>query len=642
MEIPGPDWPDLLARSSYGLVDGIEKSGLTDSAGSDRKLLIIVDQFEEIFDYRDQHPEEADLFVQQILRAASHPGVLAYVLLTMRTDFLGKCALFRNLPEALNDGSYLVPRLTRQEQEEAVRSPLAVCGVEIDTGVVDQLLNAAEANRDELPVFQHLLKRLWEESGGGSVITSAHWERTGGWNRAIAQDAAAVLRPLMPNEQQAVRLVFQRVTKKGTGERPVRTPCSFTELAALCRFLVTEERLREVLAGFQKRDLLIWDQDSRIDIPHECITWRWGMLAEWIDQEDRDRQRLEFIDQSRRATTPLAGSALDEALTLRERIADSWVSRYNLVAAELDEHINHSTRMADDAVLSARKLAIFIGIGLLVAIVLGSIALVQAIRAGRERIEADIQRKGAQAAANELNDFVVRVLQGQGWSLQHIDAVRENDVLSNNELVKESFQANNALFTVEGAIKPLSIYYYAKAADLDRNVPMRYWQSLGYGVTDKTGINDKGTNVIWFREPLATSDIKRIALSLIRAGVVLRAVKPLLTPGQDKAVFIGYDLEFSTHPPWTVAEILAAQNFHLPRTGIGKAYVAVNGPNKNQTSEVDRLLIQRQIFHTFTLQGSEGPVKTIATGLMPKNSAEQLAEELSSTVKGVKCEVRYP
>lgn len=160
--LPGAGWNELLGKSSYGLVDGVAKAGLK----TGEKVLVIVDQFEEIFSYRKighAEAEEADLFVQQLLRASVEPGVPVFVMLTMRTDYLGHCALFRNLAEALNEGTYLVPRMTRHDQEEAIRSPLAVSGVEIEPAVVDFLLNAAEANRDELPVLQHLLKRLWEE-----------------------------------------------------------------------------------------------------------------------------------------------------------------------------------------------------------------------------------------------------------------------------------------------------------------------------------------------------------------------------------------------------------------------------------------------------------------------------------------------
>ena len=295
----------MLCGSSYGLSDGIQQALNADGA----KLLVIVDQFEEIFDYREKDAEGADLFVQQLLRAASLPGVPACVLITMRTDFLGRCALFRNLPEALNEGSYLVPRLTRKEQEDAIRLPLLVSGVAIEPAVVDQLLNASEANRDELPVLQHLLKCLWEVSAGAGPITEAHLSKTGGWDEAIGKDAGGVFDPLSLDEKEAIRLVFQRLTKKGTGERPVRTPCSIMELTAICCTLVTRERLLEVMVEFRKRDLLVWEAEERIDIPHECLTWRWETLAGWIEQEDRDRQLLDFIAASKRGNLRFPASS---------------------------------------------------------------------------------------------------------------------------------------------------------------------------------------------------------------------------------------------------------------------------------------------------------------------------------------------
>ena len=353
---------------SFGLVDCLRDTS--------ERVLVIIDQFEEIFPYRKQgrvEANKADLFVQQLLRASAEPGSALYVLLTMRTDYLGHCALFRNLPEALNGGTYLVPRLMRQEQEEAIRSPLSLSGVEIDPEVVDLLLNLAEVNRDELPVLQHLLKRQWEEwgkRGSTGAITRADYHQTGGWERAIAQDAHPVLKDLLPSECEAVKRVYQRITEKGSGERPIRTPCSFASLIELASPLVAGERLRKIFEALRRRDLLVWEgalqNDTRVDIPHECMTWRWFELAAWIEEEDRDRQRLEFIDQSRRAGMPLAGLALGDALGLLKRITPPWVQRYQLDAGALVEHIEESRRRVEAARRRKRNVSI---VGLAIACV---------------------------------------------------------------------------------------------------------------------------------------------------------------------------------------------------------------------------------------------------------------------------------
>jgi energy-coupling factor transporter ATP-binding protein EcfA2 len=78
-------------------------------------VLLVVDQFEEIFRYRSgdqgQDPsdqgniDEAEAFVKLLLRSAAEPEVPIYVLITMRTDFLGQCSVFYGLPEAITAGS---------------------------------------------------------------------------------------------------------------------------------------------------------------------------------------------------------------------------------------------------------------------------------------------------------------------------------------------------------------------------------------------------------------------------------------------------------------------------------------------------------------------------------------------------------
>ncbi len=86
-----------------------------------------------------------------------------YVVLTMRSDFLGDCAKFWDLPEAVNESQYLIPRLTRHQLREAIAGPVAVGGGQIAPRLVNQLLNDIGDNQDQLPVLQHALMRTWGE-----------------------------------------------------------------------------------------------------------------------------------------------------------------------------------------------------------------------------------------------------------------------------------------------------------------------------------------------------------------------------------------------------------------------------------------------------------------------------------------------
>src|SRR5260370_337672 len=76
------------------------------------KLLVVVDQFEELVRLRAARAaastgDDAAAFVKLLLEAAQQRDLSIYVVPTMRSDFLGDCAQFQGLPEAINDGQYL-------------------------------------------------------------------------------------------------------------------------------------------------------------------------------------------------------------------------------------------------------------------------------------------------------------------------------------------------------------------------------------------------------------------------------------------------------------------------------------------------------------------------------------------------------
>jgi hypothetical protein len=124
-------------------------------------LLVLADQFEEIFRFQQQDPNEALSFVNLLLETSRDRSVPIFIVMTMRTDFLGQCALFPGLPESLNDSQYLCPRMSRDQLAEAIKGPAEVFGATVEPALVTQLLNDAGANSDQLPLVQHVLARIW-------------------------------------------------------------------------------------------------------------------------------------------------------------------------------------------------------------------------------------------------------------------------------------------------------------------------------------------------------------------------------------------------------------------------------------------------------------------------------------------------
>src|SRR6516225_486625 len=88
----------VLRRGPLGLVELLRES----LEPSRNNLLLLVDQFEEIFRFHKHgDANEATAFVDLLLESARQQDVPIFVVLTMRSDFLGDCSLFAGLPEAI-------------------------------------------------------------------------------------------------------------------------------------------------------------------------------------------------------------------------------------------------------------------------------------------------------------------------------------------------------------------------------------------------------------------------------------------------------------------------------------------------------------------------------------------------------------
>jgi len=110
-----------LERGPLSLIEELRERPLPDGGN----LLILVDQFEELFRYQGlAGREEAEAFVALLLASANEGHLPIYVVLTMRSDFLGRCAEFDGLAEAVTDAQYLCPRLSREQTASKAASPV--------------------------------------------------------------------------------------------------------------------------------------------------------------------------------------------------------------------------------------------------------------------------------------------------------------------------------------------------------------------------------------------------------------------------------------------------------------------------------------------------------------------------------------
>jgi energy-coupling factor transporter ATP-binding protein EcfA2 len=290
-----------LRMSKLGLVDIYEQANLS----KDVNLLVVVDQFEELFRYRQPGAgqqqnvtgaiEEATAFVNLLLAAKEQTTHPIYIVLTMRSDFLGDCTQFSGLAEAINTGQYLVPRMTRDERRAAISGPVGVGGAEISPVLLTRLVNDVGDNPDQLSILQHALNRTWakwEASGDTGPLDLPHYELIGTMTRALDQHAEKAYAELTtPRQRQICEKLFKALTDKATDPRGVRRPTRLDTLCALVE--ATPEEITQVIDVFRKpsRSFLMPPADETleaktvIDISHESLMRVWERLKSWTDQE---------------------------------------------------------------------------------------------------------------------------------------------------------------------------------------------------------------------------------------------------------------------------------------------------------------------------------------------------------------------
>ncbi len=349
-----------LRRGPLGLIEALSETPLPERTN----LLLVVDQFEEIFRFqREGDSDEADAFVALLLETAAHRDINVYVVITMRSDYLGDCAVFTGLPEAINEGLYLTPRMNRNQRHAAIVGPARVYGGDVDDDLVNRLLNETGADPRKLPVLQHLLMRMWECSRSGEIdtatnvqniaisddvsveaighrLTIANYKKVGGIEGALSNHADEAFSVLDKEQQDIAEIMFRSLCECEPGHRYSRRPTSIEEISKLAD--ATSEQVIGVVEVFRKPEygFVVPALPERIyintvvDISHESLIRQWKRLAEWVNAETKSIETYRFLEQTAcrwkqgRAAlwgTPDLENA--EAWEFQEKPTPEWASR---------------------------------------------------------------------------------------------------------------------------------------------------------------------------------------------------------------------------------------------------------------------------------------------------------------------------
>jgi hypothetical protein len=297
----------FLRRGPKSLVEWCKDGNLPEGWN----LVLIADQFEELFRYEDYGGrQDAEAFVALLIESANDHSVPVHVVITMRSEYLRQCTLIEGLPEAINRGLYLAPRMTREECRQAIVGPAGVCGFSLEPALVNRLLNDLtdfapweagsgydQGDRlgqraDQLPLMQHVLNLLWQialERHDGTVeLKLADYEAVNGLAGALNRHADEIAATIDPKHADVIDVVFRSLVTGKTAMDAIRRPTAFGKLVALADG--RRESVEAVLDAFRApgRNFVVPDtseplhDDTIVDISHESLIRQWRRLSQCV------------------------------------------------------------------------------------------------------------------------------------------------------------------------------------------------------------------------------------------------------------------------------------------------------------------------------------------------------------------------
>jgi formylglycine-generating enzyme required for sulfatase activity len=323
-----------LRRGARSLHEVLETAPLP---GGNR-LLIVVDQFEEIFRYRTQAEDHAAAFVALLLESCKHEDI--YIVITMRSDFLGKAAEFQGLPEAINAGLYLTPRLTREQLADAIGKPARLFGGKVEDDLTNHLCNEAGNNPDQLPLLQHALMCLWEQDQD-KTLTLDEYRQLNGLQGALDGHAEQAWKELDADGQRIAESLFRALTERSREGQDIRRPAKVQEILDLTKAGL--ETLTRVVDVFRQpgRNFLMASPpgeltpDTTLDISHESLIRQWRRLQGWVAAEGEKAEMLKRLSEAAERSRNKQGElwrGTDLALALRwqdeQQPLEAWAARY--------------------------------------------------------------------------------------------------------------------------------------------------------------------------------------------------------------------------------------------------------------------------------------------------------------------------
>jgi WD40 repeat protein/serine/threonine protein kinase len=459
-----PGLTDRLERDERGLVHAAERVLLD----SDSELVLVVDQFEELFTLVDDDDVRAR-FLAVLAGAVADSRSRLRVVVTLRADFYDRPLAYQGFGELLGSSAYTVTPLTPRDLARAVARPAEAVGVTVEPALVTEVSVEFADRPGALPLLEYALTEAFERRGDHELTLDAYLA-IGGMSGALARRAEAFYEGLDDTGKECVRQLLLRLVALGEDSVETRRRVLRTELASV---QVDGRPVDSVADALGASRLVSFDRDPvtrgpTVEVAHEALLRGWDRLAGWIDEARDDLRTNRGLEHDaaewkwgdRDPSLLLRGSRLEQI--------ETWMSRTDLALTALTrEYADASVRERDEegrveearrqreaslrrrSVNRLRGLVAVLAVGALVA---ASLALVARDRGRLAEREARVAtaRELAGAAVSNIDLNAEQSLRLALEAVQTTYRVDGTAVPAAIEALHRALQADRLVFTVPG------------------------------------------------------------------------------------------------------------------------------------------------------------------------------------------------
>jgi formylglycine-generating enzyme required for sulfatase activity len=285
--------PTTAKDGSFVALRHLVDATLAAHPGSSR-VLLVVDQWEELYTYPQTTPTDAAAFADRLVEAAQNAPLS--VVLTLRADFTGRAIEHRPLRDRLQQATVFLGGMTRAERERAISGPAQVAGLRFEPGLVGRLLDDVGDEPGNLPLLEFCLTQLYARSREGTLCQAA-FEAIGGVRGAIVQRADSVIDAMEsehPGRAAMARDIFLQLVQLGEGSEDTRRRAPLVDFDDVARALIDELATDRLLVTGRDPG----SATETVEVAHEALIRNWPRLQEWLQEDRADLHRRREIGRA--------------------------------------------------------------------------------------------------------------------------------------------------------------------------------------------------------------------------------------------------------------------------------------------------------------------------------------------------------